>query len=92
MICLLLEHTSVYKSYLYFAGIYIGESVPLVVFGIAKIQRVKMLAELSGLKLEAELRKVHTSGTHKKKVKGLKCILIYSIVRLVLEKRAVILL
>ncbi|XP_076446239.1 bridge-like lipid transfer protein family member 1 isoform X6 [Babylonia areolata] len=51
-------------------SIYIGESVPLVVFGIAKIQKVQMLAELSGLKLEAELRKVHATGTYKKKVKG----------------------
>ena len=51
-------------------GFFVGESVPLVVFGIAKIQRVQMLAELSGLKLEAELKKVHATGTHKKKVKG----------------------
>ncbi|XP_050415172.1 bridge-like lipid transfer protein family member 1 [Patella vulgata] len=51
-------------------SIYIGESIPLVVYGIAKVERVQMLAVLSGLKLEAELRKVHASGTYKEKVKG----------------------
>ena len=52
------------------SGIYIGDSVPLVVFGIAKLERVKILAVLSGLKLEGELRNVHASGTIKEKVKG----------------------
>ena len=66
-----IQWTQVFTIYLFaFSGIYIGESVPLVVFGMAKIQRVQMLAELSGLKLEAELRKVHATGTYKKKVKG----------------------
>ncbi|KAL5011394.1 hypothetical protein ScPMuIL_009945, partial [Solemya velum] len=52
------------------SSIYIGESIPLVVFGIAKVERVKILAVLSGLKLEAELKNVHASGTYKEKVKG----------------------
>ena len=66
-----IQRAQVFTIYLFaFSGIYIGESVPLVVFGMAKIQRVQMLAELSGLKLEAELRKVHATGTYKKKVKG----------------------
>ena len=42
----------------------------MVVFGITKVEKVKMLAELSGLKLEAELKRVHASGTYKKKIKG----------------------
>lgn len=51
-------------------GIYIGESIPLVVFGVAKIHRVCILAVLSGLKLEADLNNVHASGTHKERIKG----------------------
>ncbi|XP_071088521.1 bridge-like lipid transfer protein family member 1 [Haliotis cracherodii] len=51
-------------------SIYIGESIPLVVYGIAKIEKVQVLAVLSGLKLEAELRRVHASGTYKERVKG----------------------
>lgn len=47
-----------------------GETIPLVVFGIAKVQEVKILAVLSGLKLEASLRNVHASGTYREKVKG----------------------
>lgn len=41
-----------------------------MVFGIAKIEKVKFLAVLSGLKLEAEMRNVHSTGTIKEKVKG----------------------
>ncbi|XP_041357043.1 transmembrane protein KIAA1109-like isoform X2 [Gigantopelta aegis] len=51
-------------------SIYIGESIPVVVYGITKVEKVRMLAELSGLKLEAELKRVHASGTYKKKIKG----------------------
>ncbi|XP_053399583.1 bridge-like lipid transfer protein family member 1 isoform X2 [Mercenaria mercenaria] len=51
-------------------SIYIGDSIPLVVFGIAKVEKVKILAVLSGLKLEAEMRNVHGTGTIKEKVKG----------------------
>jgi len=58
------------KTWLFHSGIYIGDSIPLVVFAIAKIEKVKILAVLSGLKLEAELRNVHTTGTIKEKVKG----------------------
>lgn len=47
-----------------------GETIPLVVFGIAKVQEVKILAVLSGLKLEASLKNVHASGTYREKVKG----------------------
>ncbi|XP_066952302.1 bridge-like lipid transfer protein family member 1 [Macrobrachium rosenbergii] len=44
-------------------GIVSGERTPLVVFGLAKIQRTKLLATLSGLKLEAEMNAVHSSLT-----------------------------
>ncbi|ESO89448.1 hypothetical protein LOTGIDRAFT_234295 [Lottia gigantea] len=64
-----LAHTSFIRTR-FKQSIYIGESIPLVVYGIAKVERVQMLAVLSGLKLEAELRKVHASGTYKEKVKG----------------------
>ena len=51
-------------------GIYVGESIPLIVYGILKVDKVLISAELSGLKLEANTTKVHASGTYKKKVKG----------------------
>ena len=51
-------------------GILIGEHVSLVVFGLAKVKRVKVSAMLSGLKLEADMQNVHASITHKDRVKG----------------------
>lgn len=54
----------------YLTGIYVGESITLVVFGIAKVQTVRMQALLSGLKLEAEMKSVHASGSYKEKAKG----------------------
>ncbi|GFS00725.1 fragile site-associated protein, partial [Elysia marginata] len=51
-------------------SIYVGESIPLIVYGILKVDKVLISAELSGLKLEANTTKVHASGTYKKKVKG----------------------
>ncbi|XP_076117611.1 bridge-like lipid transfer protein family member 1 isoform X3 [Mytilus galloprovincialis] len=51
-------------------SIYVGESITLVVFGIAKVERVRMQALLSGLKLEAEMKSVHASGSYKEKAKG----------------------
>lgn len=47
-----------------------GESITLVVFGIAKVERVRVQALLSGLKLEAEMKSVHASGSYKEKAKG----------------------
>ena len=41
-----------------------------MVFGIAKVEKVNILAVLSGLKLEAKLDNVHASGTYREKVKG----------------------
>ena len=51
-------------------GVLIGERVPLIIFGTAKVKRVRISAVLSGLKLEAEVRNVHASATHKERVKG----------------------
>ena len=41
-----------------------------MVFGIAKVKRIRISAMLSGLKLEADLQNVHTSATHRERVKG----------------------
>ncbi|XP_076066750.1 transmembrane protein KIAA1109 homolog tweek isoform X4 [Oratosquilla oratoria] len=51
-------------------GLISGERTPLVVFGLAKIQRTKLLATLSGLKLEAEMTAIHSSLTFREKVRG----------------------
>lgn len=48
---------------LYFPGLIAGERTPFVVFGLAKIHKTKLLATLSGLKLEAEMNAVHSSLT-----------------------------
>jgi hypothetical protein len=41
-----------------------------VVFGVARVKRLRILAQLSGLKLEAELQNGQASITHREKVKG----------------------
>lgn len=46
-----------------------GERTKLVVFGVARIHRTKLLATLSGLKLEAEITNLHSSVTCRKKMK-----------------------
>lgn len=51
-------------------SIYIGDSIPLIVFGVAKVHKVKILAVLSGLKLEAQMHNVHATTAVKQKVKG----------------------
>ncbi|XP_055643314.1 bridge-like lipid transfer protein family member 1 isoform X2 [Toxorhynchites rutilus septentrionalis] len=43
------------------------ERTRLVVFGVAKIHRTRLLATLSGLKLEAEITALHSSTTWRKK-------------------------
>ena len=45
------------------------ERTRLVVFGIMKISRVRLLAMLSGLRLESEIVSLHTSLTYKEKVR-----------------------
>ncbi|XP_049857041.1 transmembrane protein KIAA1109 homolog isoform X4 [Schistocerca gregaria] len=44
-----------------------GERTRLVVFGVARIHRTRLLATLSGLKLEAEITSLHASLTCRKK-------------------------
>ena len=41
-----------------------------MVFGVARVKRLRILAQLSGLKLEAELQNGQASVTHREKVKG----------------------
>ena len=45
--------------------------MPLIIFGTAKVKKVRISAVLSGLKLEAEIRNVHASATHKERIKGI---------------------
>ncbi|XP_031778300.1 transmembrane protein KIAA1109 homolog isoform X4 [Nasonia vitripennis] len=46
-----------------------GERTRLIIFGVAKIHRTRLLATLSGLKLEAEITSLHSSLTCRKKTK-----------------------
>ncbi|XP_057320080.1 bridge-like lipid transfer protein family member 1 isoform X4 [Microplitis mediator] len=46
-----------------------GERTRLIIFGVAKIHRTRLLATLSGLKLEAEITSLHASLTCRKKSK-----------------------
>lgn len=46
-----------------------GERTRLIIFGVAKIHRTRLLATLSGLKLEAEITSLHSSLTCRKKSK-----------------------
>ncbi|XP_055681343.1 bridge-like lipid transfer protein family member 1 isoform X2 [Lutzomyia longipalpis] len=49
------------------AGVVANERTRLVVFGVAKIHRTRLLATLSGLKLEAEITALQSSATWRKK-------------------------
>lgn len=46
-----------------------GERTRFIVFGVARIHRTRLLATLSGLKLEAEITSLHSSLTCRKKTK-----------------------
>lgn len=46
-----------------------SERTRIVVFGIMKVNRVRLLAMLSGLRLESEIVSLHTSLTYKEKVR-----------------------
>ncbi|PSN42927.1 hypothetical protein C0J52_12032 [Blattella germanica] len=48
-------------------GVVTGERTRLIVFGVARIHRTRLLATLSGLKLEAEITSLHSSLTCRKK-------------------------
>lgn len=39
--------------------------MPLAVFAVGHVKRIRLLAMLSGLRLEAELSGLQVSGTHK---------------------------
>lgn len=45
------------------------ERTPIVVLGVAKIQRTRLLASLSGLKLEAQMTGLQSSVTYKERVR-----------------------
>ncbi|KAK9502019.1 hypothetical protein O3M35_012630 [Rhynocoris fuscipes] len=47
----------------------IGDRTRLIVFAVAKIHRTRLLATLSGLKLEAEMTNLHSSLTVRKKTR-----------------------
>ncbi|XP_011494762.1 PREDICTED: uncharacterized protein KIAA1109 [Ceratosolen solmsi marchali] len=46
-----------------------GERTRLIIFGVARIHRTRLLATLSGLKLEAEITSLHSSLTCRKKTR-----------------------
>jgi len=48
-------------------GVVTQERTRLVVFGVARIHRTRLLATLSGLKLEAEITALQSSATWRKK-------------------------
>jgi len=48
-------------------GVVTGERTRLIVFGVARIHRTRLLATLSGLKLEADITNLHSSLTCRKK-------------------------
>ena len=52
------------------SGVVVSEKTPLVVFGVAKVRRVRISALLSGLKLEADLENGQASATYRQKVRG----------------------
>ena len=45
------------------------ETPRLSIFGVARIQRTRLLASLSGLKLEAEILNLQATTSYKKKLK-----------------------
>jgi hypothetical protein len=50
-------------------GLLTQERTRLVIFGVAKIHRTRLMASLSGLKLEAEITALHSSTTWRKKLR-----------------------
>ena len=46
------------------------EHTPLIVFGVAKIRRTKLMATLSGLKLEGEITGLQSSVQYKEKIRA----------------------
>lgn len=52
------------------SGVVVSEKTPLVIFGMAKVKRVRISALLSGLKLQADLENGQASATYREKVRG----------------------
>ena len=55
---------------LFCSGVVVSEKTPIVIFGMAKVKRVRISALLSGLKLEADLEDGQASATYRQKVRG----------------------
>lgn len=49
------------------------QHVTLIVFGIGMVNRTHLEADIGGLTMEAELKKIHGSFTLKEKMKGEDC-------------------
>ncbi|RXG59111.1 hypothetical protein Avbf_01112 [Armadillidium vulgare] len=64
------QETSILTDRVKDSGYFWSERTPLVIFGYAKIQKTKLLATISGLKLEAEMNAMNSSITFREKVKG----------------------
>jgi len=60
----------IFQCFLY-SGVVVSEKTPLVIFGVAKVRRVRISALLSGLKLEADLENGQASATYRQKVRGI---------------------
>lgn len=57
--------------FLCWAGVIREEKTRLIIFAVARIHRTRLLATLSGLKLEAEITSLHSSLTCRKKIRPL---------------------
>lgn len=57
------------KKMVFLAAVFF-ESLPVVVVGVVKLKHTRILATLSGLKLDAKLENIHSSLTHKHRLKG----------------------
>lgn len=68
MFCLLLTYLR--PEGVVCSGVVVSEKTPLVIFGMAKVRRVRISALLSGLKLEADLENGQASATYRQKVRG----------------------
>lgn len=54
------------------------QHVTLIVFGVGMVNRTHLEADIGGLTMEAELKKIHGSFTLKEKMKGAAMLLAYS--------------
>lgn len=68
VLILFLSPFSVYK-HLFAVDLIPEEKNRLIIFAVARIHRTKLLATLSGLKLEAEITNLHSSVTCRRKMR-----------------------